>query len=39
MGFKFEKLDVWMRSIDFANQMFDVAEKLPNNINSQSVNS
>ena len=29
MGFKFEKLDVWRRSVDFANEMFSIADKLP----------
>jgi len=29
MGFKFESLDVWKRSIDFADDMFGLAESLP----------
>ena len=29
MSFKFEKLNVWKRSLDFANDMFDIADKLP----------
>ena len=29
MGFKFERLEVWKRSIDWANAMFDVATELP----------
>jgi four helix bundle protein len=29
MSFKFEKLDVWMRGIDFANEMFNIADNLP----------
>ncbi len=29
MGFKFEKLDVWKRSIDFADEMFQIADDLP----------
>lgn len=27
--FKFERLDVWQRSIDWANEVFDVAQKMP----------
>ena len=29
MGFKFESLDVWKRSIDFADAMFVLAEAIP----------
>ena len=29
MGFKFESLDVWKRSIDFADAMFVLAETIP----------
>ena len=29
MGFKFEKLDVWKRSIDFADELFEIADELP----------
>lgn len=29
MGFKFESLDVWKRSIDFADEMFTLAQTLP----------
>lgn len=29
MGFKFESLDVWKRSIDFADEMFTLAQALP----------
>jgi len=29
MGFKFESLDVWKRSIDFADAMFVMAEAIP----------
>jgi four helix bundle protein len=29
MAFKFERLDVWQRAIDFANVMFDIADALP----------
>lgn len=29
MGFKFEKLDVWKRSINYANELFQVADTLP----------
>lgn len=29
MGFKFESLDVWKRGIDFADEMFTLADKLP----------
>lgn len=29
MGFKFEKLDVWKRSINYADEMFQVADALP----------
>lgn len=29
MGFKFELLDVWKRSIDFADEMFTLAQTLP----------
>ncbi|MBC8496684.1 MAG: four helix bundle protein [Anaerolineales bacterium] len=29
MSFKFEYLDVWKRSIDFADTMFDIADRLP----------
>ena len=29
MGFKFEKLDVWKRSIDFADALFQIADGLP----------
>jgi len=29
MGFKFEKLDVWKRSIDFADALFQIADDLP----------
>jgi four helix bundle protein len=31
MAFKFEKLDVWKRSVDFADTMFQVADALPQN--------
>ena len=31
MTFKFEKLEVWKRSIDFADLMFELAEGLPQN--------
>lgn len=27
--FTFEKLEVWKRSLDFANRMFDIADNLP----------
>ena len=29
MSFKFERLDVWQRAIEFANVMFDIADALP----------
>lgn len=29
MGFKFESLDVWKRSINFADEMFTLAQTLP----------
>jgi four helix bundle protein len=29
MAFSFERLDVWKRSLDFADRMFDVADGLP----------
>ena len=29
MSFKFERLDVWKRAADFANEMFDIVEQLP----------
>lgn len=29
MSFKFESLDVWQRSIEFADAMFSLAEELP----------
>jgi four helix bundle protein len=29
MGFKFESLDVWKRSVDFADAMFEIAETIP----------
>jgi hypothetical protein len=29
MGFKFERLEVWQKAIDFANTMFDIADALP----------
>ena len=29
MGFKFERLDVWRRSIEFADLMFSIAQTLP----------
>ena len=29
MSFKFEKLDVWKRSIDFADDLFQIADDLP----------
>jgi four helix bundle protein len=29
VGFKFERLEVWQKAIDFANTMFDVADNLP----------
>jgi four helix bundle protein len=29
VGFKFERLDSWQRAIDFANEMFDIADALP----------
>lgn len=31
MAFKFEKLEVWKRSIDFADMMFELADALPQN--------
>lgn len=31
MAFKFESLDVWKRSIDFADAMYSLADKLPQN--------
>ncbi len=30
MGFKFERLEVWRLAIDFADAMFDIADRLPN---------
>jgi len=29
MSFKFERLEVWQRAIEFANAMFDIADALP----------
>ncbi len=29
MGFKFERLDVWQRAIEFADDMFEIADALP----------
>ena len=29
MAFKFESLDVWKRSIDFADEIFSLADRLP----------
>ncbi len=29
MSFKFERLDVWHKAIDFADEMYDLAEALP----------
>jgi len=29
VGFKFERLEVWQKAIDFANTMFDIADALP----------
>ena len=29
MGFKFEKLEVWQRSIEYADELFQVADALP----------
>jgi four helix bundle protein len=29
MGFKFESLEVWKRSIDFADAMFSLADEIP----------
>jgi len=29
MAFKFENFEVWRRAIEFANEMFDVADSLP----------
>ncbi|MBU0490721.1 MAG: four helix bundle protein [Chloroflexi bacterium] len=29
MGVKFERLETWQRAIDFANEMFDIADALP----------
>jgi four helix bundle protein len=29
MSFKFERLEAWQRSIEFANEMFDLADNLP----------
>jgi four helix bundle protein len=29
MSFKFERLAVWQRAIEFANAMFDIADALP----------
>jgi len=29
MGFKFERLKVWQRAVEFANVMFDMADALP----------
>lgn len=29
MGFKFERLDTWKKAIDFADEMFDLADGLP----------
>ena len=31
MSFRFESLDVWKRSIDFADEMFSLADNLPQN--------
>ncbi len=31
MSFKFERLEVWRRSIDFADEMFILADGLPQN--------
>ncbi len=30
--FKFERLEVWKRSIDWANELFDVAQQLPKDL-------
>ena len=32
MPFSFEKLEVWRRSLDFADTMFDLAESLPQSL-------
>ena len=29
MSFKFERLEVWQRAIEFANVLFDIADVLP----------
>lgn len=29
MGFKFERFDTWKRAIDFADQVFQIADELP----------
>ena len=29
MSFKFERLEVWQRAIEFANAMFEIADALP----------
>ena len=29
MGFKFESLQVWRRSVDFADEMFSLADSMP----------
>src|SRR5699024_8337922 len=29
MGFKFEKLDIWKQSLDYADAAYDIAELLP----------
>lgn len=29
MGFKFERLDVWRRSVEFSDAMFSIADELP----------
>jgi four helix bundle protein len=31
MAFKFEKLDVWKRSVEFADVIFELADALPKN--------
>jgi four helix bundle protein len=29
MAYKFEQLEVWQRALDYADQIYDIAEKLP----------